>query len=122
MTLPSEFDKPLDQMTGGGAYGDLSLSSAQDVRDYIASRIDELAIVVDSIGNLPDDATIRPNGLFIDLYDVAEYLETGGLVVPVQDENGKTTGWQPIGFVYVIATEREDGAIEYQIYIRDDSE
>jgi hypothetical protein len=122
MTLPSEFDKPLDQMTGGGAYGDLSLSSAQDVRDYIASRMDELAIVVDSIGDLPDDATIRPNGLFIDLYDVAEYLETGGLVVPVQDENGKTTGWQPIGFVYVIATEREDGAIEYQIYIRDDSE
>jgi hypothetical protein len=122
MTLPSEFDKPLDQMTGGGAYGDLSLSSAQDVRDYIASRMDELAIVVDSISDLPDDATIRPNGLFIDLYDVAEYLETGGLVVPVQDENGKTTGWQPIGFVYVIATEREDGAVEYQIYIRDDSE
>jgi hypothetical protein len=84
--------------------------------------MDELAIVVDSVGDLPPDATIRPNGLFIDLYDVAEYLETGGLVVPVQDENGKTTGWQPVGFVYVIASEREDGAIEYQIYIRDDSE
>lgn len=121
MTTPSEFDKPLDQMTGGGDYSDPTLSSAADVRDYIASRMEELAIVVPDIASLPEDASIRPNGLFIDLYDVAEYLETGGLVVPIQDENGKTTGWEPIGFVYVIATENPDGSIEYQIYIRDDS-
>lgn len=120
--MPSEFDKPLDQMTGGGAYSDPSLSSAADVRDYIASRMEELAIVVAGVGDLPPDASIRANGLFIDLYDVAEYLETGGLVVPVQDANGNTTGWIPTGFVYIIPQTREDDSIEYQVYIRDSSE
>lgn len=122
MPGPSEFDKPLDQMTGGGDYGDPSLSSASDVRGYIALRMDELAIVVPDVGSLPGDATIRPNGLFIDLYDVAEYLERGGLVVPILGVDGKTTGWEPIGFVYIVPHTNEDGSIEYQVYIRDTSE
>jgi hypothetical protein len=83
--------------------------------------MDELAIVVSSPAELPEDATIRPNGLFVDLFDVAEYLERGGLVIPIQDENGNVTGWEPVGFVYVIPHENEDGSIEYQVYIRDES-
>ena len=120
MSSPLDHDK--DIVTGGGEWGDTSLPSIDDARDYIAERMEEVAIIVEDTGDLPGDAHIRPNGLFIDLDDVIEYLERGGLVASTGvDENG-VEHYQPLGFVYIIPHVRDDDDIEYQVYIRDDSD
>jgi hypothetical protein len=116
--MTDKLDHHKDEVTGGGEWGDTSLPSIDDARAYIASRMEELAIVVENASELPPDADIRPNGRFMDIDDVAEYLERGGLVIAGEtDENG-VEHWQPGGLVYIIAEEEPDGSIWYQVYIK----
>lgn len=122
MPTPSEFDDLISQVTGGGDFGDETLSLF-GVRGTVAELIETMLILVDDEESLPADAEIRPGGLFINAFDVAEYLERGGLLIRLVDEDGKTTGFQPVGFVYAVMRQAADQeTIEYQIYIRPTSE
>lgn len=82
---------------GGGG-----LASLPDVESAIAASFAELATVVTDPASLPVTTSIRPAGAFVDADDLADYLESGGLVVT--DSSGN---YEPIGFVWLLKTFNE---------------
>lgn len=118
MTEPNLY---LRDTTGGSTWGDPSLTSRDQFIDYQMFLAAQCVIPIDDVSELPADAHIRANGVFTDVEDLIEYLERGGLVIPLPEGDPEGT-YAPVGFVYATATQMPDGTFEYQVYIRDDSD
>lgn len=103
--------------TEGGGEGDPAASSS-DIRDYIETELQQLGTLHYFEGDIPDTASARPNGVFFDVDDLRQYLESGGLVFidPITGMNVPN----PIVHIYR-SVDEDDGSIEYEIYIDDES-
>lgn len=87
------------------------------IQANIADAFGTLGTVVTDVGNIPTDASLRPNGRFTDAHDAEEYLERGGLVL--RDDAGNTI---PFPWVYFLSY--FDEILEetvYEVHISEDT-
>jgi len=118
--MPDQFTNIQGNATGGAGEGEPALPVG-DIQDYVELAISGFANFVTSLDDIPQTATGRPNGIFSNDYDLAEYLHRGGLI-----------GWEmttpdvwvmrPIGWVYVLRViDPDTGEVEYQTWIDEDT-
>lgn len=103
--------------TEGGGEGDPAASTG-DIRDYMEAELQRLGTLHDIEGDIPDTASARPNGIFFDVDDLRQYLESGGLVF-VDPITGMDVP-NPIVHIYR-SVDSYDGTIEYEVYIDEES-
>lgn len=106
----SEYIRRMADDGGGG------LATPSEVEANLDASFEDLAIVVETVGELPATATIRASGVFTNANDGMEYLQSGGLVVT---DGPDTTA--PIGWVYVLK-QFDDILQEYTWTVYIDSE
>jgi len=105
------------EATDGAGEGEPALS-VEGILDVLDAEFGELADIVATTGDLPEDASIRANGYFDDPAALEEWLVLGGLLAYDVDGNPVK-----LGIVYVIKEYDEiDHSWYYQVYIRDSSE
>lgn len=103
--------------TGGGGEGDPALSSS-DIQQNMNDVVSQFGQFTQYFGDIPDTASVRPNGVFFDPDDLMEYLQSGGLLF-LNPDTGEPTP-NPIVWIYQ-NVDPDTGEIEYEVYIDDES-
>lgn len=94
------------------------LASIPEIEASLQTEFSNMSIVITDPGDIPADASIRPNGAFADPYDLKEYLDEGGLLT--YDQFGNAI---PFPWVYSLAEWDEYlQTYVWQVYIRETSE
>lgn len=104
----------------GGASEDAEesdpIASSEDIQAYIDSLFSQLGELTEDEGDIPETASVRPRGDFMDFQDMLDYLEDGALVIYGAD------GIVPNPIIWILKYfEETNQQYRYVVYIEKDT-
>lgn len=103
-------------VTGDAGEGEPALPTS-DILTNMEQDIAQLGELTFYLGDIPEGATPRFNGVFLDYDDLYRYLDNGGLIL--LDENGDVIP-NPIIHIYRWV-DGDDGHSEYEVWMDENS-